>query len=57
MEITTNGEILSEQKNLPLNFSAEINEQNKAFFEDNILFEELFPTFNSKNQGNIKLNE
>lgn len=49
MEITTNGEILSEQKNLPLNFKVQITEQNKDFFENNILFEDFYDTFHGKN--------
>lgn len=57
MEITTNGEILSDQKNLPLNFKVQVTEQNKAFFEDNILFEDLYFDVNSKNNGTITLND
>lgn len=47
---------LSEQKNLPLNLRIKISEQNKDFFEDNIIFEEFFNTFNSKNWP-IKIND
>lgn len=57
---------LNQQQNLPLNLKIKVTEQNKNFFEDNIVFDWLFDTFNSKNwprklndsyQVNIKNNE
>lgn len=56
MEIDSNGNLISEQKNLPLNFKVQITEQNKDFFENNIVFWSLFSNFQSK-KGPIKLND
>ncbi|AHB41745.1 hypothetical protein P148_SR1C00001G0958 [candidate division SR1 bacterium RAAC1_SR1_1] len=56
MEINNSGTIITEKHNLPLNFKVEITEQNKEFFEDNIIFDDLFKSFNSK-KGPVRLND
>jgi len=57
MDIGSKWELISEIKNFPLNFDIKINETNKDFFENSTMFESIFPTFNSKNQWKIKLND
>lgn len=56
MEIDSSGNVITEQKNLPLNFKVQITEQNKDFFENNIVFGNLFSNFQSK-KWPIKLND
>ncbi len=48
MEIDSSGNIITEKQNLPLNFKIQITEQNKDFFEKNIIFWDLFSEFISK---------
>jgi hypothetical protein len=38
MEIDSSGNMITEKQNLPLNFKVQITEQNKDFFEKNIIF-------------------
>lgn len=56
MEITNSWTVITEKQNLPLNFKIEVTEQNKDFFENNIVFEDLFKEFNSK-KWPIKLHD
>lgn len=56
MEITNDGQILSELKNLSLNLRVEINEINKDLFERNPIFAGLFNDFDSA-KGPIRLND